>query len=317
MTENLRLKSMRVFLTENCNAKCSFCFNKDIRPNGDMDVNKAKRLFGYLSYNKVHTLLMLGGEPTTHPQFLELYNFAKEKFRTVILFTNAVNDKIEQIQPRNTDGIVYNISFIKDNFNFDKILPNFKNPISFETVISSNTNLNELSRKIKYIVSNINRKKIYKQVNFNLTLDCSEKIMENRLLLNDKFNFMMKFIFKIDSKLLSFDHAVPLCFWTKKNLEFFSKTESAKYYFYNTCTFDKVGLINSNFEIIHCNLYPEKVGDIFENETNNSRIISFNKLNTLLYKAYNKKLGLFLENEKCLDCLYAITKCKSGCYKID
>jgi MoaA/NifB/PqqE/SkfB family radical SAM enzyme len=62
--KNEYLKSIRIYLTESCNANCSHCFNKNIRNEGHMSFDMARNLFAYLKENNVGTLKIMRGEPT-------------------------------------------------------------------------------------------------------------------------------------------------------------------------------------------------------------------------------------------------------------
>ncbi|MDR0604623.1 MAG: 4Fe-4S cluster-binding domain-containing protein [Bacteroidales bacterium] len=76
------LNSIRIYLTESCNANCSHCFNKNIRNEGHMSFDIAKNLFAYLKENNVCKLKMMGGEPTPSPfLFKYKYKYIKHEFK--------------------------------------------------------------------------------------------------------------------------------------------------------------------------------------------------------------------------------------------
>ena len=66
------INSIRIYLTESCNANCNHCFNKGIREDRHMDTAKAEMLFNYFASNGIKNLKIMGGEPTVHPDFLTL-----------------------------------------------------------------------------------------------------------------------------------------------------------------------------------------------------------------------------------------------------
>lgn len=309
------IKRMRVLLTENCNSSCPHCFNKDMRSGEDMDTERAKILLDYLSNHNVTSIKIMGGEPTTHPDFFKLYEYIQKRFENATLFTNALNEKILEIKPRQKDIIVYNLSLMGKNFNFLKLLPNYNFQRYFETMIGTKTNMEELFSKIKLIVNESRGSGIKENILFNITLDCTENIFENKKILNKKWKGLVKFICEINPNFLDFDHSIPPCFWTQDSIKFIKEQKRLTEYFYTTCRPDRSGLINSSFELLHCNQHPVKIADIFESSERNSRMISFNKLNTLLYKSNMEKLLINLNNDECSSCKYAITKCTGGCFK--
>ena len=70
------MKHVRIYLTEKCNASCPWCFNKSSRNNQNMDTEKCKKFLSYCAENKVKSLGIFGGEPTVHPDFIEIWNYA-------------------------------------------------------------------------------------------------------------------------------------------------------------------------------------------------------------------------------------------------
>lgn len=132
------INSIRIYLTESCNANCNHCFNKGIREDRHMDTAKAEMLFNYFASNGIKNLKIMGGEPTVHPDFLTLYNLSQQKFDSVALFTNGLNAEITKITPRNTDAIIYNFLFINRQFDSNKYLPSSNFARIFEIVIDGN-----------------------------------------------------------------------------------------------------------------------------------------------------------------------------------
>ena len=62
--------SLRLCLTEECNAQCPHCFNSPYREKEYMDTSK---LFEFYEANKKPlqnmAIKVMGGEPTLHPEF--------------------------------------------------------------------------------------------------------------------------------------------------------------------------------------------------------------------------------------------------------
>ncbi|MBW2991649.1 radical SAM protein [Candidatus Woesearchaeota archaeon] len=311
-SEQEYIKNIRILLTERCNMNCPHCFNKDSRNLKDMDSDKLIRLLDYLS-NHIDSIKIMGGEPTIHPDFLKLYNYAQKKIRSIDLFSNGSNDNILNIKPREKDGITYNLDTLNDNFNYLKFFPESKCKIHFETMLGNSTIPDNIFSKIKKIMILARKRKVEDKIRFNVTLDCVENIFDNKDELNKKWVYATDFILSINPSLLKFDHCIPLCFWKKESLDFIKEKKLGPDVFV-TCRPGCYGLINSDFELLHCNQFPVKITDIFKSEEKNSPIISFNKLNTLLFKFNMHKLNINLNNGVCVDCKYAILKCTGGCF---
>lgn len=299
-------------LTENCNANCLHCFNKDIRQNKHMDTKKALILFNYLGKH-IETLKIMGGEPTVHPNFDKLYEAAQNQIKHINLFTNAINNEILKIVPRINDNIVYNLACIDKNFDISKLLPQYDFNRDFEIVVSHSTDMKKILFNIDFIIKSIKNIGMDNKFKLLLTLNCVKDIFKARDELNIKWQNIVEYIYNINPKYLGFDHVIPLCFWTKESINLINKL-NLKYYFHGMCTPDDAGLINSNFELLYCNQYPVKLADVFNKREDDNSIISFNRMNTLLFKSYMEKLLINLNNGLCINCKYAIVKCTGGCF---
>ncbi|MFC1741256.1 radical SAM protein [Nanoarchaeota archaeon] len=306
------IQRIRVLLTENCNSNCPHCFNKDIRTKKHMESRRAMALFDYLSKH-TSELKIMGGEPTVHPDFRMLYEYAQKRFSRVGLFTNAVNEEILNVKPRETDSITYNLGLINRGFDYDKVLPKLQFNRTFETMVGAKTDIDGLFSKIDAVIDAC-REKCVDRMKFNVTLNCVENIFENKDLLNKRWVAVVDHIIRAKTDFLSFDHKIPLCFWTRDSIDFIKRSNLIDY-FNSTCRPGDYGLINSDFELLHCNQHPIKIARIFKSDEDDSPIISFNRLNTLLFKANMEKLVSNLSHPECIDCRYAIVKCTGGCFR--
>ena len=105
------MEDFRVLITEKCNANCQTCFNKNIRCGNEMSLENFCLVCDYLAdQGGVKKLKIMGGEPTVHLYFAECVKYAQEKFESVHIFTNAINNRIESIKLRKRDSIIYNVS---------------------------------------------------------------------------------------------------------------------------------------------------------------------------------------------------------------
>lgn len=302
------INSFRIYLTENCNASCEHCFNASIREKKEMDFDKAIILFRYLRNNNINYLKIMGGEPTIYPLFKEIYLEAQNIFGTLALFTNALNDVILEISPRKEDSIIYNFVFVNKKFNFKKLLPKIDGFIRvFEVVIDSKANLTELFGKLDFSYTSSQKLGISKYIRFQLTLNCMEDIILNKNTLNEKLMFTVEYIIKNYDYTLSFDHKLPLCFWKDESLKRLDELGIEIYK--ETCTGKDAGLIDSEFNLLHCNQYPVKLFNIFENESIPSLIFVEN---SLMKANLEKKIINF--NKGCSKCMHFLKECTGSCF---
>ena len=299
------INSIRIYLTESCNANCNHCFNKGIREDRHMDTAKAEMLFNYFASNGIKNLKIMGGEPTVHPDFLTLYNLSQQKFDSVALFTNGLNAEITKITPRNTDAIIYNFLFINRQFDSNKYLPSSNFARIFEIVIDGNTDIQKLKNEIQHTQQELSKKRI-QQYYFQITLNCIEQIFIKKEDINRKFREIISFILSKYPNHISFDHTIPLCFWEEESINLMNKYNLS--YYKATCRGTDFGLVDSKFNLLHCNQFQEVITPIFIND----KTISFIRLNNLL-KIANLNKKIFNLKNKCIDCQFFDTYCTGGC----
>lgn len=90
-----------ILLTNTCNRNCSFCFagsRVNVRKgaaddNRHMSREKLRRIMGFLSSSGDMQLRLLGGEPTLHPEVIEIVQEALEKGFYVHVFSNGIMKK--------------------------------------------------------------------------------------------------------------------------------------------------------------------------------------------------------------------------------
>lgn len=286
------MNTMRVLITENCNAKCIHCFNVSYRENKEIDVKTYIKLCKYLSSNKISRLKIMGGEPTVHTAFEDIISISQSYFESIIIFTNAINNRIINIQPRNDDAIVYNFKYISSKFDINKFLLDKPGRRRLEVQISSNVN----------IANVLNRLSLFKGIpnlKINLTLDCMENVFENRTILEQKFASVSNFIKNSLGTDYIIDHIIPSCLFGKK-----TKTPDA------LCSINCAGLIDSSLRLRYCNQYEIPLCDIRDS---NEVFVSFEKLLDCLKRGYNSKISL-LKHTKCNSCEHFQIKCNGGCF---
>ena len=305
--------SMRVHLTERCNAACAYCFNAHLRNHEDMDIARYRQVLPYLRANGVGHLRIMGGEPTVHPQFVEAYQLAQEHFPVVSLFTNALNDKIFSVEPRSSDYVIYNFAFIDERFDVTKLLPKAEGFTRiFEILIGSDTDIGSLHRRIEHTHNECKALGIKdKHINFQLTLNCVENIFAHREGLNKAYLDTVHLVLSLVPHALSYDHIVPYCFWLPDSIREFQQLGLGVPC--ALCRETCIGLIDSKFSLCHCDHYLESPITVFEEKDGGLELVDFDvALNSLLRVHFRKRI-LNLD-KACAECSHFNWICDGGCF---
>jgi len=91
------IKSMNIHINGFCNYRCGFCFAGNLVHN-TMTPSQWKPIFHDLKKWGINKINFAGGEPTMHPQFIELCGLAKSMNFTVSVVTNSSKIDHELIQ---------------------------------------------------------------------------------------------------------------------------------------------------------------------------------------------------------------------------
>lgn len=80
-------KDLVIELTNICNYECPFCY-KNAKGKGDFISDKTIDTIDHLIHNKVYNILLTGGEPTLHPNYLKYINIFT-KYAKVYMISNG------------------------------------------------------------------------------------------------------------------------------------------------------------------------------------------------------------------------------------
>lgn len=96
--DNLPPISVEVHLTNNCNLACPWCTDRDLHGNGaSLDKDVVCNLLREFGQMGTGVTLEGGGEPTVHPRFKEIVNYASDNDVHLGLITNGTVDISEVI----------------------------------------------------------------------------------------------------------------------------------------------------------------------------------------------------------------------------
>lgn len=87
------MKALDLFINNKCNFNCEYCtVDNSINKNYDFDLIKK---IDFIDYDVIN---ILGGEPTLHPDFIEIVKFIYNQNKNIIIFTNGTNlSKLKKI----------------------------------------------------------------------------------------------------------------------------------------------------------------------------------------------------------------------------
>jgi MoaA/NifB/PqqE/SkfB family radical SAM enzyme len=110
---------VQIELTDNCNLFCDYCYRNAEYKNPASKYIDKKEIQKFLLQHKKKNLLevgITGGEPTLHPEFLDIMDFTLKNFELVELVTNGTNYKdilelIDNLEEQNKRKLNLSVSF--------------------------------------------------------------------------------------------------------------------------------------------------------------------------------------------------------------
>jgi len=118
---------MNIALTYFCNQKCPYCFAIDAmsikRASAEareMTIDNLCKIMDFMKRSRVSGFNMIGGEPTLHSRFEEIYDIISDNGFSVMIFSNGVIDK-------------HRVGFLSKKNNLKTILLNIRQPEEYST----------------------------------------------------------------------------------------------------------------------------------------------------------------------------------------
>lgn len=184
------MKQIYLVLTEKCNLMCNNCI-RDSKRNIYMSTAVAKRIIDEISTTLPETdLILTGGEPTIHPEFPKIVEYACDSIKRIIVTSNGTTEYYSHIKYR--ENVKYQISIDGNRYChnklrglncYDKIFENIeklKSQGSRFSVATTVNNFNYKSLKELYEdLVDINAGEWY--VNNMLPVGCAMQSNENPL----------------------------------------------------------------------------------------------------------------------------------------
>lgn len=307
----------RIVLTENCNASCEHCFNADSRDGAVMDVDK---IIEFIKQNKKHTmkeqLKIMGGEPTTHPRCEELIKVACEHYRLVTLFTNGLTmDKITNIPNCKENHFKRKLEYIINGhtFNLEKFDSYKDNVITvglhFVFTLNGTDKIVEKALKCAKVM----KKQIYVKYSSDTQINLfDDKICDQYRKVWTKGIFTLLPILREMDVSYSFDHSLPMCFFTSDMIEELDRAGLPNINFdIGCCSCLNLGLIDTNFDLWYCNQTKIKMGSTLKKD---GTFKSMDEIVEMVASGPKKKTdSIAMLSDKCRSCT-ALPTCRAGCY---
>ncbi len=82
-------------ITSKCNRACPYCFASKYMDDNDIFLSWDNLIYviDFLEFNGVHSISIMGGEPTLHPHFLDYVEYTLKRLNHTTIFTNGIIDK--------------------------------------------------------------------------------------------------------------------------------------------------------------------------------------------------------------------------------
>lgn len=110
---------MNIALTYFCNQKCKYCFGSDAmftatvkKEDQEITEDNLNKVLYFMKSSRVTNFPMIGGEPTLHSRFEDMYNIISDNGFSISIFSNGVivKDRVEFLsKQKNLRGILLNI----------------------------------------------------------------------------------------------------------------------------------------------------------------------------------------------------------------
>ena len=287
------MTSIRVYVTERCNANCPSCVNANARGASEMPADKFKQLCEYLSKNGIKYLKIMGGETTIHNDFETLIGIAQEHFPEITIFTNGINERIKNIKLREKDCVTYNFLFNQTLSERNLFLENGGSR-ALQVQVLKDCDESALANRIVELAK-IDEEK----VGVLLSFDCKSNIFKDKDILVKKLSHIENVLIHNNIH-IQYDHKIPSCFLFGENLHVNND---------GMCTVDIAGVIDSDLTLRYCNQNPDKILPLYGSDG----FVEWDILLNHLYKCYYSLRARSLD-KICSECRLFNRNCNGGCW---
>ena len=289
------MKSLRVLITDQCNANCPNCINRRIRTEkAFMDVCLFEKMCMHFEKAKVSNIRIMGGEPSIHPDFAAIAKIAQNHFFRVTVFSNGLNPNLEEFDPREQDGINYNFNFSRQ-WDVSRFMSQKPGRRILEIVVSRHSDSSKIISELERIFALIPIVFVV-----SLSFDCTENIFKYKDFLLPQIMHVKRYCKEHGVETIV-DHSVPFCFIYGTKFPTTSKGA--------ICNEECAGLIDPKFNMRFCNQYGEEDLKIKKK----GEFLPIEIINNFLKRNYYQN-QLTVLNKICKDCVFYGEHCNGGCY---
>lgn len=300
---------LNLFITYNCNFHCDYCFVRGFGKKYPMYLEEEKfiKLCEWLKKNKVYSIGILGGEPTTHPKIVTMLKTLNEYAISPVLFTNGLFPKVmqEELAEYAANFVInYNDPKVYTEELWEHLHENIKGLKKLGARISFSKNFSRgtldfnylLEGAKKYGITNI-RYDISRpsplEANNYFNLDDTKMIIEN----------IISFVKNCENEKIKtgLDCCVPFCYFDQQSLQYM-KTVSTKFTGICHPSID----IQTDLSATYC---------IPMQQINVSDVTKFyGEIDLLGYLSNKvKKLRFEKKQKRCEECSMFGVQCQGGC----
>lgn len=152
------MKRIYLLITNKCNLACTMCIRGE-NQNKEMIFEEFKEIFDKENTSDIE-IVITGGEPTLHPDFINFIKYSLKKFKKVLIATNGVvNRYIDSI--KDMENIIFQISLDGNRESHDRI----RGRKSFDKIIETIKKME--ATNLKYCIASVVGKHNYKDI-YNL-----------------------------------------------------------------------------------------------------------------------------------------------------
>lgn len=308
---------MNIFITNHCPRKCSFCFARTRiglatkQETADiMTRENVREVMNFLERSEEYQLRLLGGEPTTHPEFLEIVQEAIDRNFHVQIFTNGM------LSPELTDALCElpqdKLSFLcnvspqaRDTGEQREQVQYFLK--KFNQRVQLGVTLTGPSLNYQYLIDYIEKYNLIRRIRVGIAQPIVGPT-KNSHLATDQYRETGKFIVSMAQEcvkkdiLLGFDCGLTLCMFNEEEIGILTKSADG---FRGLC--DPIIDVGPDLDIWHCFPLAESLNSKLEHFKTRKQILKYYKKITMPYK----QLGCMSE---CVSCIYKKRQqCTGGC----
>ena len=175
----VKIKSIWINLTSVCNNRCQYCYDAGNSAN-NISIDMFDEIINLIKPLHIERLLLIGGEPTLHPEFFELANKCKDVAESLTVVTNGTrfHDRDFCMQLDKTPVTAVLMSLLGHNSLLHDNLTGRSG--SFYELIEGFKNVSELTPKIKLFptttINSINQDYLKEILDFSKDIGAKEVI---------------------------------------------------------------------------------------------------------------------------------------------